>query len=463
MPNRRQFVAGIAALSALPVLETTAQVATPFASPVATPIAAAPTTDTVLPAWQEAMEQLRALGRTAADAVFQSDADSIATVSTDAVAAAIADPAVLTDAVNMFTTSQIRFYFADVDAWFYARYTPGQLAGYFYQGGAYGMQALPDEEQTKSWPTGTWRGVIAVGTQMLQFDLAFTGDANDLAVSLTIASQGITDVPMTQVQAPTDLVIGDRVDERALPIGGEIVPTNSYSAEYAWHDHTLVLASGWDTSMRLSGLMLMPQPPLPPLPENTPIVCRLPFDGAWLAYWAGDTVFANYHAAVPMQRTAMDLMIWNEGATCHGDGTRPEDYFCFGQPLLAPVSGTVVEAVDGYDDIVPQSVPNQADHPAGNHIMIETEGGFVLLAHCQRGSVGVAVGDTVSPGDHLALVGNSGNTSEPHVHMHAQSTADYADPTAIAIPIVFEQLMVNGVVPDLPVALHHSTIIEHIG
>src|SRR5690606_33232648 len=101
-------------------------------------------------------------------------------------------------------------------------------------------------------------------------------------------------------------------------------------------------------------------------------------------------------------------------------------------------SGTVVTVLDGLDDIAPQQPGNPGDHAAGNHIVIETDGGFVFLAHCQNGSILVEEGQSVVAGDVVAAVGNSGNTSEPHVHIHAQDVADLYDPLAVGIEILFE-------------------------
>ena len=69
---------------------------------------------------------------------------------------------------------------------------------------------------------------------------------------------------------------------------------------------------------------------------------------------------------------------------------------------------------------------------------------MAYLAHMQRNSVRVAVGDVVKPGDVLGLVGNSGNTSEPHLHIHVQNVADFFDPNAVGLPLEFENYLANG-------------------
>lgn len=65
---------------------------------------------------------------------------------------------------------------------------------------------------------------------------------------------------------------------------------------------------------------------------------------------------------------------------------RNEDYYAYGQPVLAPADGTVITVVDGLPDNQPQIETNE-QHLAGNHVVIQTgESEFVFLAHLQPGS-----------------------------------------------------------------------------
>jgi murein DD-endopeptidase MepM/ murein hydrolase activator NlpD len=86
--------------------------------------------------------------------------------------------------------------------------------------------------------------------------------------------------------------------------------------------------------------------------------------------------------------------------------------------LLAPVDGVVTSVIDGHADQQIGSVDR--DHEAGNHIVVEiSDGQYILLAHIRQGSIQVAVGDRVSAGQVLAEVGNSGGSTEPHIHIQA--------------------------------------------
>ena len=102
-------------------------------------------------------------------------------------------------------------------------------------------------------------------------------------------------------------------------------------------------------------------------------------------------------------------------------GLLPEDpskYLTFDTPVLAPCNGSVVEALDGIRDMpVPQM---DREHMLGNHVIVRCNGFFVVLAHFREGSVLVAKGRTVTAGDALGRIGNSGNSAEPHLHIHAQ-------------------------------------------
>lgn len=96
----------------------------------------------------------------------------------------------------------------------------------------------------------------------------------------------------------------------------------------------------------------------------------------------------------------------------------PDAYVIYGEPVHAPCDGAVVDAVDGIADLPPPTADRE--HLAGNHVLLDCDGVHVVLAHLRRGSTRVRRGDHVKTGTVLGEVGNSGNTSEPHLHIHAQ-------------------------------------------
>ena len=96
----------------------------------------------------------------------------------------------------------------------------------------------------------------------------------------------------------------------------------------------------------------------------------------------------------------------------------PAAYLIYGDPVLAPCRGRVVFAEDGAADMPPPRADRA--HMAGNHVVLDCESVWIVLGHLQRGSVAVHVGQIMEVGHVLGLVGNSGNTGEPHLHVHAQ-------------------------------------------
>lgn len=130
----------------------------------------------------------------------------------------------------------------------------------------------------------------------------------------------------------------------------------------------------------------------------------------------------------------------------------PTSFVGFGRPVLAPVSGVVVWAHDGEPDGGARRAPLVAlafaltqarriragvEAVAGNHVVIEVDGGagYLWLVHLRRGSVRIDPGDAVVVGQQIGEVGNSGNTTEPHVHVHLADSAQWR--RADGLPIAF--------------------------
>lgn len=106
--------------------------------------------------------------------------------------------------------------------------------------------------------------------------------------------------------------------------------------------------------------------------------------------------------------------------------TDPAAYRIFGHAIHAPCAGRVVMAVDGLADLPPPQADRE--HLAGNHVLLACGGAWILLGHMRQGTVAVQTGDDVEAGQVVGQVGNSGNTSEPHLHIHAQTPGTDAAP-----------------------------------
>ncbi|WP_298484180.1 M23 family metallopeptidase [uncultured Maribacter sp.] len=154
---------------------------------------------------------------------------------------------------------------------------------------------------------------------------------------------------------------------------------------------------------------------------NTKINLELPFNGEWLIAHGGRNLSENHHASVREQRFAIDAFQKINGSSYLGDGKDNEDYYCFGKPLFAPGNGIVILVENTVIDNTPGELnPNQL---AGNYVVINHQNDeYSFIAHFKQGSIIVNVGDQVVKGQKLGETGNSGNSTEPHLHYHMQTT-----------------------------------------
>ena len=195
-----------------------------------------------------------------------------------------------------------------------------------------------------------------------------------------------------------------------------------------------------------------------PMEARSLVPLRLPVTGPWLVYEGHDyeTHHRRIFSAVNAQRYAMDFVALQGGdALYKNDGTRVTDYASFGAVVVAPGAGSVVARENGLTD---NPVGARDDvNPLGNHVIIDHGGGLhSVLAHLNKGSITVAVGDKVVGGQAIAKVGNSGASDLPHLHYHLQRGADVPVSRAEGVLAVFQrykrvvgtqQVMMEGGVP----------------
>lgn len=117
-------------------------------------------------------------------------------------------------------------------------------------------------------------------------------------------------------------------------------------------------------------------------------------------------------------------------------GWRPADpsaYAIFGAQLHAPCNGEVIAAEGSMPDF---RVPEEDRvNRLGNHVILRCDGAHIVLAHMRQGSVVVAPGDTLTTGDLMGEVGNSGASTEPHLHIHAQRPPPEGQPPISGEPL----------------------------
>ncbi|HSA54380.1 MAG TPA: M23 family metallopeptidase [Gemmatimonadaceae bacterium] len=168
------------------------------------------------------------------------------------------------------------------------------------------------------------------------------------------------------------------------------------------------------------------------IPDGAIVDLQLPLGrGRYLVVNGGDALLVNAHQA-SMDTSIARLQPWRgngyavdlvaiDATGLRASGLLPPDpaaYEIFGDPVLAPCAGQVVRVADGLPDMrVPQY---DREHPAGNHVFLACNGVHVLVGHLRQGSIRVQPGAELAVGDTIGLVGNSGGTDEPHLHVHAQ-------------------------------------------
>jgi hypothetical protein len=151
-------------------------------------------------------------------------------------------------------------------------------------------------------------------------------------------------------------------------------------------------------------------------------------NGRFVVGQGGGSPFINGHYRAPPQKHALDILAlngWGARAKAFGDASALDQYVIFGMPVYAPCDGRVLAAEDGLPDLAPGKTDR--DNLAGNHVLLSCQGVEILLAHFHQGSVSVSQGQMVTTQTRLGEVGNSGNTSEPHLHIHAVRGGDPGD------------------------------------
>jgi murein DD-endopeptidase MepM/ murein hydrolase activator NlpD len=183
-------------------------------------------------------------------------------------------------------------------------------------------------------------------------------------------------------------------------------------------DGVLGLASGVVLLVALVGLVAVARTHSWRAPLSQPLT--FPLEGIWYVVQGGGRPL-NHHARVPEQRGAVDLV----GLGRYGTRTRRDHeltaFAAYGRAVRSPCDGRVVSAEDGIEDQDTRPGGHARYQPAyGNHVFIDTGREIVKLAHLRPGSLVVRQGDMVRVGQLMGETGNSGNTTEPHLHLHAE-------------------------------------------
>ncbi|MFA6546488.1 MAG: urea transporter [Limisphaerales bacterium] len=170
-----------------------------------------------------------------------------------------------------------------------------------------------------------------------------------------------------------------------------------------------------------------------------------PFAGAWTVWQGFDGTWTHKGA----WRYAYDFVITDtDGKTHSNNGAKLEDYYCYNKPVLSPVRGRIVAAVDDFPDS-PINDPDKVNNWGNLLVIAEPRGWHVELSHFASKSLRVKVGDWVERGAILGLCGNSGYSPQPHIHVQVQLTET---PGAATVPFSFASYAEHGIAHanDLP-------------
>lgn len=167
----------------------------------------------------------------------------------------------------------------------------------------------------------------------------------------------------------------------------------------------------------------------------------LPFRGKLKVTNGGRNASTNRHNRPPDQGPQNQLYAYDFRNEHTGDGEALEDYEAFGKEVLAPGDGKIIQVIDGSIDVMPGERDRSVG--VGNAIIIDHGNGeFSLLCHFKHNSIKVRVGDQVKQGDVIGFCGNTGNTSEPHIHFNLQDGPLMH--SSKGLPAQFAKIFVNG-------------------
>ncbi len=465
--NRRQLLQGVSALIvAVPVGSAAAQ-GTPESIPAPTEM---PTEGpAVVLDYDVLVARGLELGRQATDLLAAGQAQELFDLFSPEMQAAVGVELIETTLLD-FTTNRVHFEEPNFRLIFDGRVVGNAMSGVLQSNALTPFSlrrndATPEPSPVAGTPfptavlAGRWTGATDLpdGTSVgLAIDFSMSGQQG----TLSIRDQNVADAALTTIAFRPEQPLGARTRDWLMPHSPD---AQIYGAVFDWEGRGLTVSVVFDKAGQIIGLQLaeawlLAPDPAAELPALPPM--RLPFDGRWWVFWGGETGEQNYHATNREQRHAVDLLIWRDGSTFQGDGAANEDYFAWGQPALAPIDATVVDMVDKYDANTPGQLPENPLDVFGNHVVLQVgNNAFLYLAHLQKGSIAVAKGDRVTAGTQVGLVGNSGNSSEPHLHIHAQNYGTLRDPS-VGLPLTFANVLVDGELEEITTLTQGSFVAQ---
>lgn len=171
-------------------------------------------------------------------------------------------------------------------------------------------------------------------------------------------------------------------------------------------------------------------------PKGETFTVTYPVAAETLVMHGGPSLLTNYHYIHQSQKHSLDIGGPGEDGLIMKKGDPLTDDKCFGAPLIAVADGVIVRVVSDEADM--PIGERSKGHPAGNHVLLEiAPSRYALYAHLKQNSALVTEGQSVRTGEMLGECGNSGNTSQPHLHFQIQSELDLFSPENQTFPVRF--------------------------
>lgn len=189
------------------------------------------------------------------------------------------------------------------------------------------------------------------------------------------------------------------------------------------------------------------------LPSKDNYTCKgeyiLPMTGKWTVVNGSVDKKMSHSWGIVNQRYAYDFIIVDDtGKSCGGNNKSVNSYYCYGKDIISPADGVVVQISGKHKDSRTNGRKAYCDSwdIRGNFIVIKhADKEYSLTAHLASDSITVAVGDKVKQGDIIAKCGNTGNTSEPHIHFQLQSGKSFF--ASAGLPIAFSHIYAGEKTP----------------
>jgi murein DD-endopeptidase MepM/ murein hydrolase activator NlpD len=210
--------------------------------------------------------------------------------------------------------------------------------------------------------------------------------------------------------------------------------------------------------------------------EREAVRISAPFHGEWAAFNGPSNASGHRrlvlglegHTAIG-QRFAIDYLKIDSTGSSRRPGSDPlknDSYYAYGTELLAVADGIIAATKDSIPENVVggRAVKIDMVTVGGNHVAIDIGGGkYALYAHVQPGSLRVKVGDRVKRGQVVALLGNSGNSTEPHVHFQIADGPTFLSSEGIPYATDFDVLGncgIGGTPPKITCSRHAPTAVK---